>query len=293
MPKGRIIKLTGGNYYVTDGTMTYKCRGRGRFRNENVSPKVGDICEFQIENVNEGYILELDERKNDLVRPSIVNVDQAIIITSCKDPDFSTNLLDRFLVLTEFNNIESVLVFSKEDLVCEEEMKQMLAYKAYYEKIGYQVYLTSPENDEVNDLIKSHFKDKLSVIVGQSGVGKSTLLNAIDHTLQIKTGETSKALGRGRHTTRHTEFIDVEGGLVADTPGFSSLEFIDMELLDLKHNMVEIFEYSHSCKYRGCNHLTEPKCAVKAAVESGDLAPYRYENYKKFYEEIKNKKPRY
>jgi ribosome biogenesis GTPase len=293
MPKGRIIKLTGGNYYVDDGKQVYKCRGRGRFRNENVSPKVGDICQFQVENVNEGYILELDERKNDLVRPSIVNVDQAIIITSCKDPEFSTNLLDRFLVLTEFNNIESILVFSKEDLMGDADIDVIMGYKAYYESIGYTVYLTSPEKTETNDLIKSHFKDKLSVIVGQSGVGKSTLLNAIDKSLKIKTGETSKALGRGRHTTRHTEFIDVEGGLVADTPGFSSLEFIDMDLVDLKHNFIEIFEYSHSCKYRGCNHLDEPKCAVKAGVESGEIAEYRYVNYKKFYEEIKNKKPRY
>ncbi len=293
MPKGRIIKLTGGNYYVNDGENIYKCRGRGRFRNENISPKVGDICEFQVENVNEGYILELEERRNDLVRPSIVNVDQAIIITSCKDPDFSTNLLDRFLVLTEFNNIESILIFSKEDLVSDEEMCQITDYKKYYESIGYTVYLTSPENNLVNDQIKSHFKDKLSVIVGQSGVGKSTLLNAIDSSLELKTGETSKALGRGRHTTRHTEFIDVAGGLVADTPGFSNLEFLDMELVDLKHNMLEIFEFSHSCKYRGCNHLDEPKCAVKKAVEDNEIAVYRYDNYKKFYEEIKSKKPRY
>jgi len=293
MPEGKIIKALSGFYYVFSGDETYQCRGRGVFRKNKVTPLVGDEVVFQIENENEGYILEVKDRKNELVRPPIANVDQAILVFSAIEPDFSSSLLDRFLVLVEFNQIKPIICLTKMDLTNEDEYKKIQTYANDYRKAGYDVLLTSSRTDEgIKDLFP-FLKGEISVFAGQSGVGKSSLLNALNPDLDLKTNDISSHLGRGKHTTRHVELISVGEGLVADTPGFSSLEFIDIEAEDLNYCFPEIQEKSENCKFRGCLHVSEPKCAVKTAAEAGEIPDYRYENYKMFLQEIKDRKPRY
>lgn len=291
MPKGLIVKALSGFYYVEEkeSKKIYECRGRGVFRNRNITPLVGDLVSFQVEANDKGIVTELEKRKNTLVRPPIVNVDQVILIFSVKDPDFNQSLLDRFLAVIETNLIEPIIVFSKMDLIKEESI---LKYEAYYQSIGYKV-LKITRNDEfsINELCKV-LKDKVSVLAGQSGVGKSSLLNVINPDFKLNTDIISKALGRGKHTTRHVELYKVCEGLVADTPGFSSLDFrdldIDIELLG--QSFIDFFELSHECKYRGCTHINEPKCAVKAKLTENEVYDQRYNNYKNFIEEIKGQK---
>ncbi|MEG9462305.1 MAG: ribosome small subunit-dependent GTPase A, partial [Bacillus amyloliquefaciens] len=249
---------------------------------------------YQAENDKEGYLLEIKERTNELIRPPISNVDQAVLVFSAVQPAFSTSLLDRFLVLVEANGIHPIICITKMDLAADGESKEaILSYVKDYQAIGYDVYVTSSkENSGLTDIVK-HFENKTTVFAGQSGVGKSSLLNAISPELELKTNEISAHLGRGKHTTRHVELIHTSGGLVADTPGFSSLEFTGIEEEELGSTFPEIREISASCKFRGCLHLKEPKCAVKQAVEEGEIQPYRYEHYKEFMQEIKERKPRY
>lgn len=294
MPEGKIIKALSGFYYVlTDNYETYQCRGRGVFRKNKVTPLVGDEVVFQIENETDGYILEVKERKNELVRPPIANVDQAILVFSAVEPNFSPVLLDRFLVLIEFNQIRPIICITKMDLVDANTVTEIEQYANDYRQIGYEVILTSSETAiGLNDLMP-HLKGNISVFAGQSGVGKSSLLNALRPELELKTDDISTHLGRGKHTTRHVELIEVGEGLVADTPGFSSLEFTDIEAEDLTFCFPELQEASEQCKFRGCLHLSEPKCAVKQAVESAEIPLYRYEHYKIFLQEIKDRKPRY
>ncbi|MGP7817554.1 ribosome small subunit-dependent GTPase A [Niallia sp. 01092] len=293
MPEGKIIKALSGFYYVlSDGAVT-QCRGRGVFRKNKVTPLVGDEVVFQAENETDGYILEVKERKNELVRPPIANVDQAILAFSSVEPDFSTALLDRFLVLVEYNQIDPIICITKMDLTSAEQAEKMKKYAEYYERIGYPVILTSSETDEGIHLFTPYLKGKISVFAGQSGVGKSSLLNAIRPDLELKTDEISSHLGRGKHTTRHVELISIGDGLVADTPGFSSLEFTDLQVEDVNYCFPEIEKTSDNCKFRGCLHLSEPKCAVKAEVDAGLIAEYRYEHYKDFLQEIKDRKPKY
>ncbi|MGA5687820.1 ribosome small subunit-dependent GTPase A [Cytobacillus pseudoceanisediminis] len=293
MPEGKIIKALAGFYYVFSGDETIQCRGRGVFRKNKVNPLVGDEVVFQAESITEGYILEVKERKNELIRPPIANVDQAILVFSAVEPGFSTSLLDRFLVLVEFNHIKPIICITKIDLTGEDEYKEIQQYASDYRKAGYDVLLTSSETEEgVKDLMP-YLEGEISVFAGQSGVGKSSLLNVLRPDLELKTNDISSHLGRGKHTTRHVELIEVGKGLVADTPGFSSLEFTDIELEDLNYCFPEIQEKSDQCKFRGCLHMAEPKCAVKAASENGEIPFYRYEHYKTFLQEIKDRKPRY
>lgn len=293
MPEGKIVKALSGFYYVLSNGETTQCRGRGVFRKNKVTPLVGDEVVFQAENATEGYILEVKERKNELVRPPITNVDQAILVFSSVEPDFSTALLDRFLVLVEYNQIKPIICISKMDLTSEEEKENIKKYASHYQDIGYTVLLTSSETDEGIQMLLPHLNGNISVFAGQSGVGKSSLLNAIRPDLELKTNEISSHLGRGKHTTRHVELISIGDGFVADTPGFSSLEFADIELEELNYCFPEMERASESCKFRGCLHVAEPKCAVKESVENGDIPLYRYEHYKEFLQEIKDRKPRY
>lgn len=293
MPEGKIIKALSGFYYVLDGNETVQCRGRGVFRKNKITPLVGDEVVFQAENNTEGYILEVKDRKNELVRPPIANVDQAILVFSAVEPDFSTALLDRFLVLVEFNHIKPIICITKMDLTNEEQFQKIQRYAENYRKAGYDVLLTSSETEEgIKDLFP-FLEGEISVFAGQSGVGKSSLLNVLRPDLDIRTDDISSHLGRGKHTTRHVELIKVGEGLVADTPGFSSLEFAGIEMEDLNYCFPDIQSKSEDCKFRGCLHLKEPKCAVKEACENGEIPSYRYEHYKTFIQEIKDRKPRY
>ncbi|MCI2253157.1 ribosome small subunit-dependent GTPase A [Domibacillus sp. PGB-M46] len=291
MPEGKIIKALSGFYYVLDGESIIQCRGRGVFRKRNITPLVGDYVEYEAENEKEGYVLTVKERKNDLVRPPVANIDQAVLVFSVMEPAFSTVLLDRFLVLIESKNIEPVICLTKMDLA--EDRKTLDKYVADYRRIGYTVVETSSETMDGLHLLEGHLTEKTSVFAGQSGVGKSSLLNAIRPDLALKTDEISSSLGRGKHTTRHVELIPAAGGLVADTPGFSSLDFEGIELDELSACFPEMEDRSSDCKFRGCLHLNEPKCAVKEAVAEGEIPNYRYEHYLQFIEEIKERKPRY
>lgn len=293
MPKGKIIKALSGFYYVLSEGQLIQCRGRGVFRKNKITPLVGDEVVFQAENATDGYILEVKERKNELVRPPIANVDQAILVFSSVEPDFSTALLDRFLVLIEYNRIDPVICMTKMDLASSEVVENMKEYAAQYEAVGYPVILTSSETETGIGQLLPYLKDKISVFAGQSGVGKSSLLNVIRPDLDLKTNEISSSLGRGKHTTRHVELISIGDGLVADTPGFSSLEFLEIEGEDLNYCFPEIEKTSENCKFRGCLHLSEPKCAVKEAVENNEIPTYRYEHYKDFLQEIRDRKPKY
>ena len=272
--QGRIIKQISNDYTVLSNNNYYICKARGKFRNLNLKPLVGDIVKFDDKN---NYILEINNRKNELVRPPISNVDQAIIVTSVKDPDFSSNLLDKLINIIEFNNIKPIICITKMDLLNNNELDEINEFINYYKSIGYEVYF----NTEINKL-KNIFKDKITVFTGQSGAGKSTLLNRLDSNLNIKTDEISYALGRGKHTTRHTELINILGGMIADTPGFSSLGFIGMTNSDIRDNFVEFNLYRNKCKYQDCMHDKENDCYVKDKVEDNTILKSRYENYIKF-----------
>jgi ribosome biogenesis GTPase len=293
MPQGKIVKALSGFYYVLENDKLIQCRGRGIFRKNKVTPLVGDEVVFQAENDLEGYILEVKERKNELIRPPIANVDQAILVFSAVEPDFSTVLLDRFLVLVEYNHIEPLICITKMDLTNEDQMRKIEEYADHYKAAGYEVILTSSETETGIEQLNPHVENKISVFAGQSGVGKSSLLNVLRPDLDLKTNDISLHLGRGKHTTRHVELMKIGNGLIADTPGFSSLEFTDIEVESLTACFPEIQRASENCKFRGCLHVTEPKCGVKSAVELGEIPSYRYEHYVDFLQEIKERKPRY
>lgn len=293
MAEGRIIKALSGFYYVKSGDEIYTCRGRGVFRNQNISPLVGDFVKFDITEHKEGYIQEIEKRKNELVRPPVANITQGIIVNAAVDPKFSALLLDRFLVVVEALGISPLIVITKKDLATEADIADINSYLADYEKIGYTVKFLSLDKPQELNQIKVFLKDHVTVVIGQSGVGKSTLLNVINPAFDIKTGEISKSLGRGKHTTRHVELLEVNEGLVADTPGFSALEFTDIEAEELSSYFIEINRASENCKFRMCLHDKEPGCAVKSAVETGYITSYRHAHYLTFLNEIKNRKPRY
>ena len=246
--QGIIIKSLAGFYYVEADGQVYQTRARGNFRKKGQTPYVGDLVDFSAEDQSEGYILKIHERKNSLVRPPIVNIDQAVVIMSAKEPDFNANLLDRFLVLLEQKTIEPLIYISKLDLL--EDRSQLDAYKAIYEKIGYP-FLYSLEE------LLPHLDKKVTVFMGQTGVGKSTLLNRIAPDLALETGQISDSLGRGRHTTRAVSFYNVNGGKIADTPGFSSLDYEVKESELLNDCFPELAEVSQGCKFRTCTHTHE------------------------------------
>lgn len=282
--QGRIIKSLAGFYYVESDGVVYQTRARGNFRKKGQTPYVGDFVDFSAEDHSEGYILAIHDRKNSLVRPPIVNIDQAVVIMSAKEPDFNANLLDRFLVLLEHKAIEPIVYISKMDLLTSPD--EIAAIQKRYQEIGYQ-FCTSL--DELLPLLT----DKVTVFMGQTGVGKSTLLNKIAPDLKLETGEISDSLGRGRHTTRAVSFYNVNGGKIADTPGFSSLDYEITNAEDLNKAFPELRRLSRLCKFRSCTHTHEPSCAVKDAVESGELWQSRYDNYLQFLSEIENRREIY
>lgn len=282
--QGRIIKSLAGFYYVESDGVVYQTRARGNFRKKGQTPYVGDFVDFSAEDHSEGYILAIHDRKNSLVRPPIVNIDQAVVIMSVKEPDFNANLLDRFLVLLEHKAIEPIVYISKMDLLTSPD--EIAVIQKQYQEIGYQFCTFL---DELLPLLT----DKVTVFMGQTGVGKSTLLNKIAPDLKLETGEISDSLGRGRHTTRAVSFYNVNGGKIADTPGFSSLDYEITNAEDLNKAFPELRRLSRLCKFRSCTHTHEPSCAVKDAVESGELWQSRYDNYLQFLSEIENRRETY
>lgn len=282
--QGKIIKALAGFYYVESDGREYQTRARGNFRKKGQTPYVGDNVEFTAEENSEGYILSIAPRKNSLVRPPIVNIDQAVVIMSAKEPDFNSNLLDRFLVLLEHKQIHPIIYISKTDLLT--DLSDLDMYQRVYREIGYDFVTTK---EELLPLLTG----KITVFMGQTGVGKSTLLNKIAPDLQLETGEISDSLGRGRHTTRAVSFYTLNGGKIADTPGFSSLDYEVATAEDLNHAFPEIDEVSQGCKFRTCTHTHEPSCAVKPAVEAGEIATFRFENYRQFLSEIENRRETY
>ncbi len=289
--EGIILKLTGGNYYLEIDGKRIKARSRGLFRHQNIKPVVGDCVLVELQNYDEGYIIEVKERKNFLVRPPVANIDQALIVMSYKEPDYSYVLLDKLLAIIEHSRIKPIIIVSKTDLAkSKEEVNQAFEI---YTKAGYKVISTNIESKENLELIKAIFKDKISVLIGQSGAGKSSLLNMIDPILNIETNEISKVLNRGKHTTRHNEIYQTKYGMILDSPGFSSLELDIMNAEDLAVAYHDFAKASKYCKFRNCLHENEPQCQVKKLVESEEIGLSRYQNYLSFLNEIKERKVRY
>jgi ribosome biogenesis GTPase / thiamine phosphate phosphatase len=251
---------------------------------------VGDVVEFSVEINGESTISKIHPRTNYIIRQSprkkhnihliASNVDQAMLIVTMVDPDVKTGFIDRFLLMTEPYNIPVIIVFNKSDLYGEYELEVFNYYKEVYEKIGYTVILSSVTNSDSMALIKDILKDKITFVGGQSGVGKSTLINTIQPQLSLRTEEISDYSGKGQHTTTFAEMFDLDfGGSIIDTPGIKLLAFNHLEIMDVAHNFREIFKFSEDCKYNNCTHRNEPKCAVKQAVEDQIICDHRYYNY--------------
>ena len=294
MINGKIIKGIGGFYYVDTENGLYECRARGIFRKNKITPLVGDRVSISVvdEENKKGVVEEIEERDTELVRPPIANVDKALIVFAIKNPAPNLSLLDRFIVLAEKENLEIVIVFTKVDLDTDGELLGEL--KDIYEVSGYKVISVSNKLKLNIDKIKEELKENTVVFAGPSGVGKSSLLNEVDKNFELKTGEVSDKIKRGKHTTRHAELLKLEcGGMVADTPGFSSLTLDDIDESELKEYFIEFDKYDE-CRFGSrCIHENEPSCAVKEAGENGDISKKRYESYIQLLNEIRSGKRRY
>jgi len=294
MINGKIIKGIGGFYYVDTEKGLYECRARGIFRKNKITPLVGDRVSISVvdEENKKGVVEEIEKRDTELVRPPIANVDKALIVFAIKNPAPNLSLLDRFIVLAEKENLEIVIVFTKVDLDADGELLAEL--KSIYEVSGYKVIPVSNKLKLNIDKIKEELKENTVVFAGPSGVGKSSLLNEVDKNFELKTGEVSDKIKRGKHTTRHAELLKLEcGGMVADTPGFSSLTLDDIDESELKEYFIEFDKYD-DCRFGSrCIHENEPSCAVKEAVENGEISKKRYESYIQLLNEIRSGKRRY
>lgn len=293
--EGQIRQSLSGFYDVmTDDGRLVRTRARGNFRSRKITPLVGDRVDIDAPNDHEGYILEIKSRRNQLVRPPMANVDQAIVATAVREPVFSTNLLDRQLLALEVAKIEPVIYLTKIDLLTNDEQATFSDLADAYRRIGYQVIYTAVPFDETSlAQLESLLADKVSVIMGQTGAGKSTLLNHLAPDLDLATGEISAALNRGKHTTRRVQLLPIADGLIADTPGFSSYDAFSLTEKELGSYFREFKRAAVNCRFRGCVHVNEPGCAVKAQVESGEILQSRYQNYLLLYQALKNQKPNY
>lgn len=293
MVKGTIIKGIAGFYYVEAGQTIYECKARGKFRNKNIIPVIGDnvlISLKEEENSNdrylEGTIEEILERKNSLIRPAVANVDQAMVVFSVTYPQIHLDLLDRFLLHIEKEDIKPYIVLNKIDEGNPESYEYIVER---YTKVGYEVICLSAKKAINTELLMPKLKDKTTVFAGPSGVGKSTLLNTIEERFTLETGQVSDKIKRGKHTTRHVELMPLSiGGFVLDTPGFTSLQLDGMEPDELQYYFPEFESYLGKCKFRGCTHIHEPGCEIRAALESGDIMKERYEAYETYYKQLKD-----
>lgn len=289
--QGKIIRGIAGFYYVHVPEMgILECKAKGIFRKNNLKPLVGDRVEVSLldEENKKGNIDEVLERSNELIRPAVANIDQALVIFAIKKPEPNLNLLDRFLIMMQQKEIPCVLVFNKSDLVTDEEKEKL---REIYSRSGCEILFVSAKQDEGMEEIRNMLKGKTSTVAGPSGVGKSSIINKLQSGVSMETGSISEKIERGKHTTRHTEFIPIGGDtFIMDTPGFSSLAVFDMEKEELEQFYPEFDEYRNTCRFNGCSHTHEPGCSVKEAIQEGKISKERYENYQLIYEELKNKK---
>lgn len=289
--QGKIIKGIAGFYYIyaEDGNV-YECKAKGIFRKDNFKPLVGDNVEITVlnEDEKEGSVTSILPRRNSLIRPAVANVDQAFLIFAMENPKPNFLLLDRFLIMMEQQEIPVVICFNKKDVGEKEEMEKLYEI---YTGCGYRVVLSSTYEGEGMDEIREILKGKTTVVAGPSGVGKSSITNCMQGEVQMETGEISKKLKRGKHTTRHSQVIPVEKNtFLVDTPGFSSLYLTDMKEEELRDYFPEFVMYEPQCRFQGCMHIHEPGCAVKEALSEGEISQQRYDNYLALYEELKEKR---
>lgn len=288
---GKIIKGIAGFYYVhVEESGIYECKAKGIFRKDNQKPLVGDNVRISVldEKEKSGNIIEILPRKNSLIRPAVANVDQAFVIFALENPKPNFMLLDRFLIMMEQAKIPAVICFNKKDLAQEEDILKLCDI---YENCGYKVIVSSTVNQDDRQKIHEILHGKTTVIAGPSGVGKSSITNMLQQGIHMETGEISKKLKRGRHTTRHSQVVPVgEKTYLMDTPGFSSLYLTDMDEQELKNYFPEFSKYEGQCRFQGCVHIHEPDCAVKDALEKKEISKLRYEDYLSLYEELKEKR---
>jgi ribosome biogenesis GTPase len=287
--KGIIQQSLSGFYDVIADGKIYRTRGRGNFRKKKIKPVVGDQVEF-----SDGYLLKVLPRKNQMVRPPVANITMAVVVTAAIQPTFSPNLLDRQLVGLEEQGITPLIFFSKTDLLNDDQYDHIQKVAAGYSQIGYQVFCDrQPFAEDQLSRLQKPLVGQVVTMMGQTGAGKSTLLNHLAPELGLATGEISQALKRGRHTTRKVSLLNVNGALIADTPGFSSYETFDMTVEELPNLFPEMRRLAPECKFRGCLHLKEPRCAVKNALDHGIIMKSRYDDYVQFHDIIVNQKPNY
>lgn len=289
--QGKIIKGIAGFYYVNVVEFgVYECKAKGIFRKEKQKPLVGDNVEIEVldEETMTGNITALLPRKNELIRPAVANIDQALVVFAVTRPSPHFNLLDRFLVMMERQDIPVVLCFNKEDIAEDEQVEKL---RSVYEGCGYPCVFTSALEERNIEKIKELLKGKTTVIAGPSGVGKSSLINILNPDAKMETGDISSKIERGKHTTRHSELFTIaQDSYIMDTPGFSSLYVNDFEKEELKYYFPEFDPYEGTCRFLGCDHVHEPDCAVKAAVEAGEIHEIRYKDYLEMYEVLKSKR---
>lgn len=288
--QGKIIKGIAGFYYIHDGYNTYECKAKGAFRNQKIKPLVGDDVEFTVidETNLKGNIEKILPRRAQLIRPAVANVDQALVVFAALSPVPNFNLLDRFLLMMEKQEVPVIICFNKIDLANQDLMDE---YQKIYEQSGYHVMFVSTYEENGLEQLQEVLKHKTTALAGPSGVGKSSIMNFLNPSASMETGEISKKIERGKHTTRHSEILPIgEFTYLVDTPGFSSIYFFDMEPEELKNYYKDFVEYEPYCRFGGCNHIGEKECGVKSAVSKGQLSNSRYENYKLFFEELKDQK---
>ena len=289
--QGKIIKGIAGFYYVNVvESGIFECKAKGAFRKDGIKPLVGDDAVIEVLDEKEmtGNITEILPRKNELIRPAVANIDQALVVFAVKKPDPHFNLLDRFLVMMERQEIPVIICFNKKDIADEPEIESL---EKTYEACGYRVIFASAREGENILEIKEALKGKTTTVAGPSGVGKSSLINCLQENVNMETGSISRKIERGKHTTRHSEIIPIAADTyIMDTPGFSTLYIPGFEKEDLQNFYPEFKEYEPYCRFKGCSHISEPDCGVKEALAEGKISPLRYENYKLLYEELKDVK---